>query len=212
MPAATPARRTKARKLGRPPAARAGATRERILAHARTTFAELGYAATTNKHLAHSAGVTTGAIYHYFDSKLDLYRAVNVATQRVVYERFESDVAAATSFVGGLETVLDTAHELNDTDPSLARFLGAVRIDVRRNPELRDVFRHTTRRRDMFFESLVEIGIKTGEIRKRDRGRVVALIAVLLIGLVDAVSNDPTMHRAAVDGIKLLVEGKLIRS
>lgn len=210
MPRATAARRTSPRRLGRPPASRSGATRERILSHARTTFSELGYAATTNKHLASNAGVTTGAIYHYFESKLDLYRAVNEETQRLVYDRFEQDVAGATSFVGGIEVVLDTAHELNNTEPSLARFLGAVRIDVRRNPELREIFRNSTKRREAFFEALVDLGIETGEIRKRNRDRVIALIRVMLIGLVDAVSDDASVHLAAVEGIKMLLEGTLI--
>ena len=211
MARATTTGPTVPRRLGRPPASRSGATRERILVNARDTFSELGYAATTNKHLAASAGVTTGAIYHYFDSKLELYQAVNEETQRLVYDRFEQEVADATSFVAGIERVLDTAHELNDTEPSFARFLGAVRIDVRRNPELRAVFRSTTIRRETFFESLVDLGIRTGEIRKRDRVRMVALIRVMLIGLVDAVSDDSSTHLAAVEAIKLLLEGNLIK-
>lgn len=211
MPSATTARRPGPRRLGRPPASRSGATRERILANARDTFSELGYAATTNKHLAASAGVTTGAIYHYFDSKLELYQAVNDETQRLVYDRFEHEVVDATSFVAGIERVLDTAHELNATEPSFARFLGAVRIDVRRNPELRAVFRNTTIRRETFFEKLVDLGIKTGEIRKRDRVRMVTLIRVMLIGLVDAVSDDQSVHLAAIEGIKALMEGTLIK-
>lgn len=210
MARANEARGTAPRRLGRPPAADANATRERILVHARTTFSELGYSATTNKHLASNAGVTTGAIYHYFDSKLDLYRAVNEVTQQTVYDRFEQVVADATSFLSGIESVLDNAHDLNNTEPSLARFLGAVRIDVRRNSELRDIFRHSTQRREMFFESLVDLGIRSGEIDVGDRARMVALIRVMLIGLVDAVSDDPAVHRAAVEGIKLLLEGKLI--
>jgi len=210
MPRPSEVRGTPPRRLGRPPAADARATRERILVHARTTFSELGYSATTNKHLASNAGVTTGAIYHYFSSKLDLYRAVNDSTQRIVYDRFENVVADATTFLSGIEDVLDTAHELNNTEPSLARFLGAVRIDVRRNPELRDVFRHSTQRREAFFESLIDLGIRTGEIDVGDRAKMVALIRVMLIGLVDAVSDDQAVHRVAVEGIKLLLEGKLI--
>lgn len=200
------------RKLGRPRASDSSATRERILRTARVTFSELGYAATTNKHLAANADVTTGAIYHYFESKLDLYRAVTSDAQTFVYDQFEDVVANATSFVSGLEALLDLAHELNNTDPSLACFLGAVRIDVRRNPELRSVFKTSTIRREAFFESLVDLGIRTGEIDVDDRTRVVALIRVVLIGLVDAVSDDPDVHRAAIQGIKRLIEGKLIRT
>jgi AcrR family transcriptional regulator len=197
--------------LGRPPASESAVTRDRILHVARETFAELGYAATTNKTLADAANVTTGAIYHYFDSKLDLYRAVNNEVQELVYSQFEAAVDASDDFVSGMDRVLDLAHELNNTDPSLARFLGAVRIDVRRNPELRSLFKPATIRRERFIKQLVDVGVATGELDVADRDRVVALIRTILIGLVDAVSHDPKAHRAAVDGVKLLIEGKLLR-
>jgi len=200
------------RRVGRPPASDSTATRERILRTARTTFSELGYASTTNKHLAAAADVTTGAIYHYFDSKRDLYRAVYEYTQTFVYDRLDEAVANTSSFVTGIEDVLDVSHQLNNTDPSLARFLGAVRIDVRRNPELGSMFGPINVRRDDFFEALVDLGIATGEIDADDRARVLALIRVILIGLVDAVSDDQTTHRTAVEGIKRLIEGKLIRT
>jgi len=178
---------------------------------ARLAFAELGYAATTNKALASSADVTTGAIYHYFDSKLDLYRAVNNEVQSEVYTQFEEVVDGADSFLVGFERMLELAHEMNNTDRSLARFLGAVRIDVRRNPELRSLFKPSTIRRERFIQNLVDLGIATGEIDTADRDRTAALIRAVLVGLVDAVSDDPVVHRAAIDALKLLVEGKLIR-
>jgi AcrR family transcriptional regulator len=206
------AKRPPSRRLGRPPASESVDTRDRIIHAARHAFAELGYSATTNKSLADGAGVTTGAIYHYFDSKVDLYRAVNNDVQSLVYSQFEAAVDASDNFVRGLERVLELANQLNNEDPSLARFLGAVRIDVRRNPELKSLFKPATIRRERFIHELVDIGIATGELDVTDRDRTVALLRALLVGLVDAVSNDPTMHRAAVDGIKLLLEGKLIRS
>ena len=199
------------RRLGRPPASESQATRDRILHAAREAFAELGYSATTNKALADNADVTTGAIYHYFDSKLDLYRAVNNEAQEVVYTQFEAAVDESDDFVGGVERVLELAHELNNTDPSLARFLGAVRIDVRRNPELRTLLKPSRIRRERFIQHLVDIGVATGELDVGDRDRTVALIRAILVGLVDAVSDDPAAHRAAIDAIQLLIEGKLIR-
>ncbi|MEO5899966.1 MAG: helix-turn-helix domain-containing protein [Ilumatobacteraceae bacterium] len=202
---------TTPRRRGRPPAAAAGATRDRILRAARHAFAEHGYAATSNRILADEADVTTGAIYHYFDAKLDLYRAVNDVAQSTVYERFEAAVDAALSLVDGIERVLDVAHELNNHEPSLARFLGAARIDVRRNPELRSTFTPSTIRREQFIERLVGVGVASGELDPAHRDPTVAMIRAVLIGLVDAVSDDPVEHRAAIDALKLLVEGRLIR-
>jgi AcrR family transcriptional regulator len=203
----TPARR----RLGRPPAAESGATRDRILHAAREAFADLGYSATTNKALADNADVTTGAIYHYFDSKLDLYRAVNDEAQEFVYARFEAALADADNFVEGVENLLDMAWELNHSDPSLARFLGAVRIDVRRNPELRGMFKPATIRRERLILALADIGVATGELAAADRDRTVALLRAVLVGLVD-VSDDAVAHLQAIDAFKALIKGDLVRS
>ena len=204
-------RRPAQRRLGRPPASDSNVTRERILRTARVTFSQLGYGATTNKHLADRAGVTTGALYHYFESKLDLYSAVLSEVQDFVYTRFEEVVANSDTFLGALEATLDSAHDMNNADPSLAQFLGSARIDVRRYPELVAVYRPTLKLRQEFFDSLIELGLRTGEIDEQDRPQIAALIRTVMIGLVDAVSDDTKLHREAVEGIKLLLEGKLIR-
>ena len=64
------------KKAGRPVGADvAVATRKKILDAATLCFAELGYAAASNREIAQRAGVTSGSLYHYFDSKAALYRA-----------------------------------------------------------------------------------------------------------------------------------------
>jgi AcrR family transcriptional regulator len=199
------------RRLGRPPASDAHDTRQRILDGARAAFAEHGYDATTNRELAVAAGITTGALYHYFDAKLDIYIAVHADAQQRVYTRFTQAVAGTPTFIGGIQAVLDAAHEMNSVDPTLAQFLGAVRVDMHRHPELRTVLQRHARRRRGFFDELVERGIETGEIDVTDRERAQSLVRAMLIGLNDAVSDDLTAHRLAVEGLKLLLEGKLLK-
>ena len=45
---------------------------------------------------------TTGAIYHYFDSKLDIYKAVLAEVQDRVYQRFGAAEREADTFVGAM--------------------------------------------------------------------------------------------------------------
>lgn len=58
------------------PAARAAVTRRSLVDAARTLFGEHGYAATPVEDVVRLAGVTKGALYHHFDDKVDLFRAV----------------------------------------------------------------------------------------------------------------------------------------
>jgi AcrR family transcriptional regulator len=199
------------RRLGRPASSSSAETRSRILDTARRCFAEQGFGAATNRTLADEAGITTGAIYHYFESKVGVYTAVYNDVQARVYEQFGRAVADATGFVAKLEAVLDAAHELNRTDPTLAVFLGSARVDLRRHPELAAAVRPTDRfATDGFFARIVDVGIETGEIRASQRNQVTALIITMTIGLTDAVSGDIKIHRDAVDAIKALLEGTLI--
>ncbi len=50
--------------------------REQILDAAMHVFAEKGFARATNKDIAREAGITPGLIYHYFDSKEALLKAI----------------------------------------------------------------------------------------------------------------------------------------
>src|SRR6187551_3839646 len=63
------------KRRGRPPATDSTDTWCTILDVSPRLFAERGYSAVTNKDLAAAAGVTTSALYHYVESKLDLYVA-----------------------------------------------------------------------------------------------------------------------------------------
>lgn len=206
-------KKTKAIKprLGRPPATDSADTRRRILDTARLAFAARGYDASTNRNLGADSGLTAGAIYHYFGSKLDLYIAVQDDVQARVFAQFEAAVSDPTTFRGKFDAVLEAAHEMNKQDPSLAQFMGALRVDMRRNAELKAALEHTAAEREAFFDRLVDVGLETGEIDPSTRDQVSALVLTLLIGLTDAVSGSPQQHRLAVDAIKNLLEGKLIR-
>lgn len=66
-----------------------------LIAAARRLFTERGYAATSTPEIAATAGVTRGALYHHFEDKAALFRAVIEQEAAAVADEIER--AATTS-------------------------------------------------------------------------------------------------------------------
>jgi AcrR family transcriptional regulator len=66
---------------------RSEATRRRLVAAARTLFAELGYAGVGTEQIVQAAGVTRGALYHQFRDKAALFAAVAETVQAEIAQR-----------------------------------------------------------------------------------------------------------------------------
>jgi AcrR family transcriptional regulator len=66
-------------------------TRRVLVAQGRRLFAAKGYAAVGLSEIVTASGVTKGALYHHFDSKAELFRAVLTQVQ----QEFGEQVAAA---------------------------------------------------------------------------------------------------------------------
>jgi AcrR family transcriptional regulator len=74
--------------------AQGDATRAALVLAARELFGQQGYVDTSNDEIVARAGVTKGALYHHFNGKEDLFRAVFEQVERQV-----SDVAV-DAFLG----------------------------------------------------------------------------------------------------------------
>jgi AcrR family transcriptional regulator len=203
--------RSKAPRLGRPPASSAVETRQRILEVACEQFSTLGYGVTTNKDVAVQAGITTGALYYYFDSKLDMYLAVFRHLQQKIDERFASATADQDTFDGKLRAILEAAFVMNVEDPSIARFQGAARTDRARHPELREAIANAPGEGAGLLPGLIATGLATGEIAPGRKDEVAAVVRTMFVGLVDALSQNPAEQRKAIDGIHALLDGTLLR-
>jgi AcrR family transcriptional regulator len=77
-------------------ATQAEATRQEIKRRARALFASEGYAATSTAQIVAATGLTKGALYHHFDDKLDLFRAV--------VEELESELADEVAAAANRQT------------------------------------------------------------------------------------------------------------
>ncbi|MFH2125828.1 MAG: TetR/AcrR family transcriptional regulator [Pseudomonadota bacterium] len=73
-------------------AARSKRTTERLLDQARRLFAEHGFAGASAEQIVAAAGVTRGALYHHFDGKKGLFRAVVEQVQAEIGLRVKRSV------------------------------------------------------------------------------------------------------------------------
>ena len=198
------------RRVGRPKDTDSAETRRRILDVARAAFANGGYDASTNRDLASQVGITAGALYYYYPSKLDLYLAVHDDVQQRVYTVFNEVADRANGFIETFDAVLDVAHDLNEEDPTLAAFIGATRSDMRRHPEIATSLAGHAERQAAFFLRLIDAGVASGEIDPVNRKFMVAFVSIILVGLTDGVSDDSSRHQRAVTSIKMALRGDLL--
>ncbi|WP_455359018.1 TetR/AcrR family transcriptional regulator [Streptomyces sp. SYSU K21746] len=97
-------------------------TRLTLLREGRRLFSGLGYGAVSLSEIVLAAGVTKGALYHHFDSKAGLFRAVLEDVQQEVGRRVATAAEAHddpwTQLTAGCEEFLTAT-----TDPDIQRIM-----------------------------------------------------------------------------------------
>lgn len=196
------------RRPGRPADADAAATRERILAAARRAFATDGYDATTNKTVAMAAGITPAALYHYFHSKGDLYRAVCES----MYESLDRALQPGR-FAGGtlherLAAIIEVIARGSSHDPSLTAFIVGLNDEARRHPETREMLLASHRLLRDRMKQIVEEATDAEQILGSGRTAPFAELFLASLGGVARLAvrrGDPASMRAPLEALLALV-------
>jgi AcrR family transcriptional regulator len=178
----TPAKRPRGRPRGRTKAE----TRELILTAAETCFAQWGYDAATNRQIAEAAGVTAGAIYQHFPSKLDLYLAVHHRAFAQLQNAFDRVPAETDTFRDGLLAMFEIARRFTAADPMLALFVLRAPIEARRHAELTEEVGGYTAPIWEAYRKLAQRAIDSGEIEGRSIETLTAGLAAMIQGLTQS--------------------------
>lgn len=95
--------------------AEARATREALVQAALELFTERGYAEVGTEEIVARAKVTRGALYHHFEDKRDLFRAVFERVEGELMERVGARMALADNpwdlMLAGMRSFLDACEE-----------------------------------------------------------------------------------------------------
>lgn len=133
---------------------------QRLLAAATRLFAERGYDRTSVQEIVETAGVTKGALYHYFGSKEDLLQEVYARMLRLQQERLDAFADADAPVEQRLrdaaaDVVVTTIDNLDDA----AIFFRSMH---HLSPEKNKQVRGERRRYHERFRALIEEGQRSG--------------------------------------------------
>lgn len=161
--------------------------RERILAAARGSFAERGFAGATTAEIAGRAGVSEGILFHHFGSKRELFATVAAGYGRGLSEAMFGEVP-------GREMV-SAAESIQRAFRYVGENRALHRLFLVRDPELEELV-HDGPRREIVgaLEAVFRSGVERGLLRPMDTRIVAELMYGLVAGALEAcfVGDDPT--------------------
>ncbi|OBK71308.1 TetR/AcrR family transcriptional regulator [Mycobacterium sp. 1274761.0] len=203
---------TASRGPGRPPAAKAAETRERILRAAREVFSELGYDAATFQAIAIRADLTRPAINHYFASKRLLYREVVEQTNAMVFSAGMEKAQSQPTLLGRLSAFFSAAMQADSEDRSAAAFLVTSVLEGQRHPELRSDDQDPMRNSRAFVSWAVNDAIQKSELTTdTDVPQLVEMLVAVIWGMgfyAGYVGSHQELE-TIVDTLELLLANKL---
>ncbi|WP_425040326.1 TetR/AcrR family transcriptional regulator [Primorskyibacter sp. S187A] len=82
---------TQEKPARRSQADRRAETRAKLLVAARALFVELGFAETATPEIVRKAGVTRGALYHHFNDKSELFRALAEDEAKAISDHIDAE-------------------------------------------------------------------------------------------------------------------------
>jgi AcrR family transcriptional regulator len=202
------------RRAGRPSAAASAATRERILCAACERFAASGYGRARNQEIAAAAGVTSAALYHYYDSKAELFAAAWRYGLALVSRAYGEAAAGPGGAVDRLCAMVEANVALNRAHPGLADFFASAPLEVMRHPELAARLAGAGAEVPGLFRGVLEDGVRSGELPPDLAVEtVVRLVTAASYGLTwfHGLLASPAEHDEVVRAFQALLRGRLLQ-
>lgn len=146
--------------------------RDEILALATRIFADKGYASTTVREIADSAGILSGSLYHHFESKESMLHEIMHGFLDYTVERYRETIAAGGDPLDILRALVRDAFTALGANPSaLAVMINEFNLLVQfpRFDYLRDGAEETER----LWSEVIADGMRVGVIRSDIEPRMI---------------------------------------
>jgi AcrR family transcriptional regulator len=190
-----PAKLTKAEQTRR--------TRRAILDRARHLFATRGYAATGTEEIISELGITRGALYHQFNDKLGVFKAVIVEAYGEITDYIQAKIQPLDTnwqqLIVGCQAFLEVAHQ-----EELRRLVFVEAPAVLAADDLAEMDQYGFA---LLHES-IQIAVTEGELNTIDAEGFAHLVNGSLNDLAAwvAQSNDPNRLKTAQALVETLLE------
>ena len=159
--------------------------RDAILDAAKTEFAENGYDGASYNRIIEQAGLSKGAMYYYFDDKLDVYATVLEEVNRQMMELMgiDDDWRPDGPFWDTMREISIKAWSFTIEHPELAALmkgLGALPRNAKHEGRLADLYNQWRH----LLVGMLQVGQAQGEVRS---DRPLGLLVEVAVGLDEAV-------------------------
>lgn len=156
--------------------------RKQILDAALILFYEKGYTQTKVDDIAQAAGVSKGLVFHYFQTKLDIFKALGGDIDGFIQQALAQDTPTRA-----IQNLVDTLCNPKIVDPAKVYIITFLRGEL---PVGMD--ENIVRNRKIFYHVLpvVEEGQKRGEFRSGDPRELTKIYLHFFLGVFTSVMLD----------------------
>lgn len=157
--------------------------REQILDAAMRVFAQKGFTGATNRDIAREASITPGLIYHYFESKEAVFRAIVEARSPLHMLRTLPTEALAQSPEVFLRFLVRRVLNIVE-DEKFVQLIHMLLPELIHNPALSPVGTEVLQQVVDFLSTYLTAKMESGELRQADPRRVAQVFLASVMGFV----------------------------
>ncbi|MFK3779296.1 TetR/AcrR family transcriptional regulator [Agrobacterium sp. NPDC089420] len=185
------------------------AKRQQILEAAISCFAKNGFHQTTTAQICTAVGMSSGNLFHYFDSKEAIIETI-VAEERRETAAYFAELGAADDQFGAVLGFVDASLELA-TDPTYARLVLEIASEAIRNPAIHVLVRAADQEIRAGIADLLRKGMERGQIDANlDAERAATWIAALIDGVFSRLAVDPDFRPLEEADMMHLIIGRFL--